>query len=62
MPLTVAWDMLNRAHMSRGGPRMAGAGSTTGAAGPEPDGRAPGGNGAPAGTTATPPAEAGANR
>ena len=62
MPLTVAWDMLNRAHMSRGGPRVASADSTTGAARPDPDGGAPGGNGAPAGTTATPPAEAGASR
>src|SRR5215472_17239518 len=58
MPLTVAWDMLNRAHMSRGGPRPASVDSTTGAAGPDPDGSAPGGDGAPAGTTATPPAGA----
>jgi uncharacterized protein (DUF58 family) len=62
MPLTVAWDMLNRAHMSRGGPRAATADSTTGAARPDPDGGAPGGTGAPAATTATPPAEAGASR
>ena len=62
MPLTVAWDMLNRAHRSRGGPGAASADSTTGAAGPDPDGGAPGGNGAPAATTATPPAEAGASR
>jgi uncharacterized protein (DUF58 family) len=62
MPLTVAWDILNRAHMSRGGPRAASADSTTGAARPDPDGGAPGGKGAPAATTATPPAEAGASR
>jgi len=62
MPLTVAWDMLNRAHMVRSGPRAATADSTTGAAGPDPDGGASGGTGAPAATTATPPAEAGASR
>ena len=63
-PLSVAWDMLNRSHMARGGP---GAASPAGAASaaspattPGPGGGAQGGNGAA--DTATPPAEAGASR
>jgi uncharacterized protein (DUF58 family) len=69
-PLNVAWDMLNRTHMARGGPGAASpadaasAASMTSAAGPAttpgPDGGAQGGNGAA--NTATPPAEAGASR
>jgi uncharacterized protein (DUF58 family) len=56
-PLSTAWDMLNRSHMARspwgGGP----------AAGPGLGGTAAdGGNGAPAASTATPPAGAGAGR
>ncbi len=59
-PLSVAWDMLNRSHMARGGPGATGpAGPATG---PDPDGGAQGGNGAPPASTATPPAEAGASR
>src|SRR5499427_3666490 len=63
-PLSVAWDMLNRSHMARGGP---GAASPAGAASaaspattPGPGGGAQGGNGAA--DTAAPPAEAGASR
>src|SRR5205823_14329835 len=58
-PLSVAWDMLNRSHMARGGPSATGpAGRAGPATGPDLDGGAQGGNGAPAASTATPPAEA----
>jgi len=61
-PLNVAWDMLNRTHMARGGPGVPGP-----AAGPYPgggakDGAPGGGNGTPAASTAPPPAGAGASR
>jgi hypothetical protein len=56
-PLSVAWDMLNRTHMVRGGPGTIGP-----ATGPGPDGGAQRGNGAPGAGTTTPPADAGANR
>jgi len=71
MPLSVAWDVLNRAHLARGGPATARA-----AAGPDSGARAPAGAvaGAAAGAAgpavetggpaagATPPTGAGANR
>jgi len=53
MPLSVAWDVLNRTHQARGGPAPAGA--ATGAASPAAQ---PGG---PV-TRAAPPTGAGANR
>jgi hypothetical protein len=55
-PLSVAWDVLNRTHMTHV-PTTAGP-----ATGPDPAGSAPGGTGAPAASTATPPAGAGASR
>ena len=57
-PLSVAWDVLNRTHMTHvpatPGPAATGP--------PDPGGGAPGGTGAPAASTATPPAGAGASR
>ena len=58
MPLTVAWDILNRTHLARGGPRAAAAAASA-AAGP---GTSPGtGNGPPTGGSGL-PAAAGAGR
>jgi hypothetical protein len=56
-PLSAAWDMLNRSHMARG-PWGAGPAAGPGLGGTAADG----GNGAPAASTATPPAGAGASR
>ena len=56
-PLSMAWDMLNRSHMARG-PWAAGPDAGPGLGGTAADS----GNGAPAASTATPPAGAGASR
>ncbi len=64
-PLSVAWDMLNRSHMVRGpvGSRPPAATGPATGGGPDPGGGATGGGtGAPAASTVTPPAGAGANR
>jgi uncharacterized protein (DUF58 family) len=76
MPLSVAWDMLNRGHMSRGGPGPAAraaaststgprpAGPNTGpGAGPDTGGGSPAAaDGGPAAGAASPPTGAGAHR
>ena len=61
-PLSVAWDMLNRSHMVRGAPGMAGQANGTGQNGAADDGATGAGDGAQAASTTTPPAGAGANR
>jgi uncharacterized protein (DUF58 family) len=76
MPLSVAWDMLNRGHMSRGGPGPAARAAASTSTGPRPAGpntgpgagRDTGGgspaaaDGGPAAGAASPPTGAGANR
>jgi uncharacterized protein (DUF58 family) len=76
MPLSVAWDMLNRSHMSRGGPGPAAGAAASTSTGPGPAGPGTGsgagpdtGGGGPAAAdggaaagAAGPPAGAGANR
>jgi len=66
MPLSVAWDVLNRTHLARGGPATAGAaasaiiGAAMGAASRAPEAGGPPAGAPPAG--AAPPTGGGANR
>jgi len=64
MPLTVAWDVLNRTHLARGGPAAAGTvtGPGSGATAAASAATGPGSPAAEAGGPAAPPTEAGAIR